>query len=112
MAKQPDSGWKTVTEGAATKVGFDTLGDVFIGTLLGQVHIAPENDDPFDVWQFRAADGQEGLTDNELVNINTSYGLRDLESVPIGSLVRLEYVKDVPTNKGNPMKSFLIQYKA
>lgn len=114
MSKQPDSEWTTVTEGAATQVKFDKIGDVFIGTKVGKRTIDPQNgkDDPFDVWEFHAAE-QPGLSDGELVNVPTSYGLRDLENVPDGTLCRLEYVKDIPTARGlNPMKSFIIQTKS
>jgi len=108
---KPSPEWNMVVEGAATKINFDKIGDVFIGTLVGRIEIKPENMDPFDVWQFHAAGG-EGLEEGELVNINTSYGLRELANIAPGSLVRLQYQKDVPTAKGNPMKSFIIQTKA
>jgi hypothetical protein len=107
----PDQ-WTTINAGAATQIKFDTIGDVFIGTLLGSRTITPEHDEPFDVWEFEATE-QDGLADGELVNLSQSYALRDLGNVATGTLCRIEYLKDVPTAKGlNPMKSFLIQVKA
>src|SRR5271170_1076017 len=108
---KPSHEWNMVVEGAATKINFDKIGDVFIGTLVGRIEIKPENMDPFDVWQFHAAGGA-GLEVGELVNINTSYGLRELPNNAPGSLVRLQYQTRVPAAKGNPMKSFIIQTKA
>jgi hypothetical protein len=112
MSKAPaNDGWVTLTEGAATSVVLDTPGDVFIGTMVGPRHITPDAGDEFDVWEFHAAE-QDGLADGELVNIPQSYGLRDLQLVSAGTLVRLELLKEVPTGKKlNPMKSYLIQTK-
>lgn len=112
--KPSDAGWNTVAEGAATRVNFDTIGDVYIGTYLGTDHITPPDSDAFDVYQFTTAGDQTGLSDGELVAINQSYDLRNtFEKIAPGTLCRIEYVKDVPTGRGlNPMKSFKVQTKA
>jgi hypothetical protein len=106
--------WSTVSEGAATRLQFEKFGDVFIGTYVGEATITPPEADPFDVYQFRAALDQEGLEENELVQMSQSYELKQtMSKVSPGTLCRIEYVKDVPTSRGlNPMKSFKVQTRA
>jgi hypothetical protein len=102
--------WETVSEGAATKIIFDTIGDEFVGEFIGKDHIDREpaadgSDQSFDMWQFR---GQ----DKELYAINSSYELDDvLKNLNPGAWVHIKYVKNVKTNQPQPMKSFLVRIK-
>lgn len=112
--------WTTVDEGSATMVSFDTIGDTLIAVKRGKVQVTdPNNGKTWNQWHFNAV--QETLdalpeaqfTLGELLGVNGTYQLdQSLENVPDGVLTRIEYNKDVPTGKGNPMKSFKVQYKS
>lgn len=121
MAKDDNTNeWTTVDEGSATMVSFDTIGDTLIAVKKGKVQVTdPNNGKTWNQWQFLAtAETLNSLPDagfqlDELLGINGTYQLdQSLEIVPDGALTRIEYTKDVPTGKGNPMKSFRVQYKS
>ena len=103
--------WETVKEAAPTMVAFDTFGDVFIGIKKGKEEITdPNTGNTWNQWQFTGVFPDELA--GEHCGINGSYELdRALEGIPDGNEVRLEYVKDVPTHKGNPLKSFDVKQR-
>lgn len=106
LSTAPDD-WEfeTIADESPMRVVFDTLGDVFIGRYVGKDHITPENEDPFDLFTFRGRD-------EKLYAVNTSYKLVEaMEKVQAGQWVRLTYVKDIPSKKGNPMKDFKVDVK-
>lgn len=115
--------WTTVDEGAPTMVSFDTIGDVFIARYWKAETVTDPNPNPktgeYDTWtQYLFHATAETLTETgeftegELLGITGTWAIdRAMKNVPEGSLTRIEYVKDVDTNKGNPMKSFKVQYK-
>jgi hypothetical protein len=105
MSAQDD--WAVVSEEAPTMMQFDTLGESWEGWYLGSKMIAnPTPDDPDAEFQQCLFQG----TDDEIYGLNPGYDLRNaMEEVPQGSYVRLTYVKDVPTGKPNPMRSFRVE---
>ena len=111
--------WTTVDEGSATMVSFDTIGDTLIAVKKGKSEVTdPNNGKTWNQWQFTAVQQtldtlpEAEFTLGELLGVNGTYLLdQSLEKVPDGALTRIEYNKDVPTGKGNPMKSFKVQYK-
>lgn len=116
LADAPDDWeWDRVAEESPAKVEFDTIGDTFIGQYAGTQHVEQEEidkatgerkDTSFDLFLFRGRDGK-------LYAINTSWKLREaMESVAKGSWVRIQYVADIPTKRGqNPMKDFTVDVR-
>lgn len=108
--------WNTVAEGTAIKVIFDTIGDSFVGQLLGEEHIDQEpnakgEDQSFDLYLFRGQDG-------ERYSINQSYALVEaMALVKIDQWCRITYIKDVTTQKSknasgyNAMKDFKVDVR-
>lgn len=111
-AKSPDGDeWEIVKEAAPTKVAFDEFGDKFIGVYLSREEITDPN--TAKTWTQHIF---TGIYPDELAGercgINGSSELDDaLAGVPFGNQVQLTYVKDVPTHKGNPLKSFDIRQR-
>jgi len=106
LTKAPDD-WEFQVVKNEAPVKVDTeVGDVFIGQFEGVNTVAPENgDDPFDMFHLR---GRDGI----LYAFNSSYDLEKAREVmPVGSWVRLTHMADVPTKKGNPMKSFRVEVR-
>ena len=101
-----DDVWQTVQEESPSRVIFDTIGDVFVGRYTGELHIEPENDEAFDLYTYRGADG-------EPYAINQSYNLKQaMDKVSPGDIVRITYIKDIPTKKKqNPMKDFRVDVR-
>lgn len=102
--------WDVVQETPAIKVVFDTIGDVFIGELIGMEHIDNEpaadgSDRSFDQWLF--------LLEGERYAIADSYSLGEaLRKIDPGKWCRIEYVRDVPTaRKLNDMKAFRVSVR-
>lgn len=96
--------WETVAEESATVVLFETPGDQFIGTYVGEDHIEPENGEPFDRFVFHDRTGAP-------VALNKSYKLEEaMKAVEPGDLVRVTYMKDIPTRRGqNPLKDYKVE---
>lgn len=87
----------------------NNAGDVVTGTYLGKRESTKYRGDgePFQeiVYQFIDEDGDE-------FPIRGTSGINKyMVKIPIGAIVRIEYVKDVPTDKGNPFKMFKVQFK-
>ena len=103
-----DSDWDVISEAAATIVAFDEVGDKFRGIKRGvQVIEDPNTGGTWNQWQFTGIFPDELA--GELCGINGTYQLdRDLAAIPDGMEVQVTYVKDVPTRKGNPLKSFQV----
>lgn len=104
-----DEEWETIAEAAPTKVGFDTFGDVFIGIKLGVEEVTdPNTAKTWKVWLFTGVYPDELA--GERCGVPGTYQLdNDLAKVPDGHETRIEYVKDVPTRQGNPLKSFTVK---
>ena len=106
-----DDGWEVAKEAAPTMVAFDDFGDRFRGIKLGVDEITdPNTGKTWNRWLFT------GIFPDELAGercgINGSADLdKTLEEIPDGYEVELTYVKDVPTHKGNPLKSFAIRHR-
>jgi hypothetical protein len=103
--------WDTVSEAAATRVVFDTIGDTFVGKLLRKDYIEREpaadgKDQSFHLWVFKGRDG-------DTYAINNSYEIDEaLANIPFETWVRIQYLKDVKTARNlNPMKSFKVDVK-
>jgi len=114
VTQSPDGwDWETVSEGAPTKVVFETPGEAFIGQFQGARHIDREpnakgEDQSFDMYVFRGRDG-------EMYSLPQSYSLAEaIEDMdePFGTWMRITYLKDVPTARGqNPMKDFRVDVR-
>lgn len=106
MVKQAAEEWDDLATESPTKMQFTDIGDVFIGTFEGISHITPSNgDDPFDLLLFRNSEN------GELCSTSGYKLMQAFADVPVGTLARIEYLKDVDTGRGNPMKDFKIQVK-
>lgn len=101
-----NDGWIVVVEETATKVIFDSFGDVFTGVKVNTETIEPEGEDPFTQFQFK---GYGVFDKGTLWGINESYKLMGLKKVPDGNLVEITYIKDVAVGKGNDMKDYRIR---
>lgn len=100
--------WTTVQEESATRIVFDTIGDVFIGTFQGLEEIPhPQTGEIMGYLMFRGTDG-------ELYSTSASWKLtRAFEKVSPGDKVRITYIKDVETGRGlNPMKDYRVDIAA
>jgi hypothetical protein len=100
--------FETVSDESPTRVIFDTPGDTFIGQYQGIEHIEQPPDDrgvdqSFDLHTFRGRDGS-------LYAVNDSYKMKTaMADIKPDTWVRLTYVKDIPSNKGNPMKDIKVE---
>ncbi len=109
----PDEGWETVAEEAPDRIIFDTIGDQFTGWYRGETEeispgrAAAEDAKPFKLYLFRSVD------DGGTYAINQSWALvHAMEKVKVGDLVRITYIKDVPTSrKLQDMKSYRVEVK-
>ena len=101
--------WETVAEGSRTKVQFDTIGDVFTGEYQGTEEITNPNDGR--TWmQYNFRGHSPAELSGELCAINGGFAFRRaFESVPVGSLVRITFIKTVDTGQPTPMKDFKVE---
>lgn len=101
-----DWDFEVIADESPIRAVFSDIGDTFVGQYEGVKTITPENgDDPFDLFLFRARD-------ERLYAVNSSHKLVSvLNDDLMGMWVKLEYVKDIPSKKGNPMKDFKISVK-
>lgn len=103
--------WEMVEEESPSRVIFDAIGDIFIGQFKSKIHIDQEPDPKgkdmsFDLWTFRGRDGA-------LYAINDSYKMTiAMEKVKLDDWCRITYIKDIPTNKGNPVKDLRVERKS
>lgn len=118
MAKETTTAeeWTTVDEGSPTLVSFE-VGDVLIAVYTGPKTIVdPNTQKEWTQHLFVIPDPNplnNELAANELVGVNETYALAEpMSKVPVGALTRLECTKEIPTKKGNPMKSMKVQYKS
>lgn len=106
--------WVTVSRGDPAMITFDAIGDVFTGIKVGCTEITDDTVTPPKTWlrwDFDAHGATEFYSDGEFCGINGTWQLdRELSKVPDGALTRVGYHRDVPTGKGNPMKSFTVDY--
>jgi hypothetical protein len=98
--------WTTVStdesQSEETKVVFEDIGDVFIGTYLGMREIDSESGK---YKQARFKD-EKGV----IYFINANYDLRQgLKDVRVNALVRIEFTSEVDTGQAQPMKCYRVQ---
>lgn len=99
--------FETVRDESPTRVIFEEFGDTFVGQFSRLDHITPDNgkDDPFDLWVYYAQDGKPYA-------VNDSYAVRQgMKDVLEGQWVRLTYVKDIPSSKGNDVKDIKVEVR-
>lgn len=105
--------WEVISRGARVKVQFDTIGDQLTGKWEGfETIIDPRDGETEMRYANFTALTTPGLEDGEAVSVSASYQLEhDLKDVPIASMVRLTYTRDVQGNqKGrNPLKVFTVE---
>jgi hypothetical protein len=106
VAKPADDGWQNVSEESATRIIFDSPGDVFTGTYLGHELVGPDKD--MDYLMFR------GENDDVLYSTSAGYKLTQaFEDIAPGTLARITFVKEVDMGPGrNPMKDYRVDVKA
>jgi hypothetical protein len=109
------SGWETIAEEAGTLVKWETPPETFIGIYEGTRHIVPnDSDDPedeFDQQMFRSDKGTGPGED--LYVMNGGYKVRDaLTDEKIGWLIKLDYLRDIPTGQPSPMRDIKVSGKA
>lgn len=94
-----DAGWTTVETGiwSAEKVG-EKMAGKYIGTEEGTVHGRPTLAHLFMV-------GDQVTKVWGRAQLNTK-----LDSIPVGSEVRIEYIGEVTTASGNKVKDWKVQY--
>jgi tRNA nucleotidyltransferase/poly(A) polymerase len=99
-----DWDFETVADESPTKVIFEKFNDTFVGQFVELLHIVPDNgEDPFDLFTFRSRD-------ENLYAVNSSYKMiQAMAEIEPGTWVRLTYVKDIDTRKGNPMKDIKVE---
>lgn len=113
FAKHASNGeWETVQTEAGDQVEFNEIGDTFVGLYVGYDNI--EFEDPkhgpqeFRQLHFRGLDDPE----NQLYDINAGYRLRQAsEKLTPGQVVRIVYVKDLPTGEASDMKEYRIDVR-
>lgn len=104
--------WDQVPEiekGIGETFTFDTIGDVVIGEYLGTGELEIDSDDGEEVAVYHRVKTDDMGT----LALSSSFDLgRKLEEVAKGTQVRIEYVRDIDTARGQtPMKSFKVQAK-
>jgi hypothetical protein len=106
MAGKPATdGWQNVAEESATRIIFDTPGDVFVGTYLGHELVGPDKD--MDYLMFRGED-------DVLYSTSAGYKLTQaFDGVAEGTMARITFVKEVDMGPGrNAMKDYRVDIKA
>ena len=103
--------WRTVSAGAEeeeNKLVFDTIGDEFIGTYLGNRTIEPR-----DVTESSYQQARFRGEDNLVYFTNLNYSLRQgLKDVRVGKLTRITFVSELDTGQASPMKQFRVDVAA
>lgn len=102
--------WDTVVDEAPIRIIMDTVGDAFIGDYDGVEHIPAEQNiskdhpegEAFDLITFRGLDGRRYAL-NKSVKLE-----RAMEAIEVGSRVRVTLMKEIPTDRGNPMKDYKV----
>jgi hypothetical protein len=98
-----DAQWETTEQESGQKLGFDNVGEQFVGTFVETALIEPENGEAFTQQRFRTPEG-------ELYSFNGGFKVnRGLESATPGDLVRLTYMGDIDTGQPSPMKDFKVE---
>jgi len=101
-----DDGWTTVSDAEVdeNKVSFDTIGDQFIGTYLGQRTVT-NADGSYIQFRFRG-------TDDAVYFTNGNYSLqRGMADVRVGKMVRLTYESDKDVGQRSPLRIFRVDVK-
>lgn len=99
--------WETVARESGTRIVFDTVGDVFVGTFLGSEHVVPDKGgEEFDMFNFKGPDG-------ELYSINHSYKLvRAMSQVQEGQMCRITLCRLIDVKgQPSPMKDFRVDVR-
>lgn len=104
--------WDDVPEieaGIGETFTFDTIGDTVIGEYLGTGELDLDTDDGEETALYHRVKTEDMGT----LALSSSFDLgRKLEGIANGTRVRIEYVKNIDTARGQtPMKSFRVQAK-
>lgn len=107
--------WEVVAE-PRTKATFDEIGDKVIGTWVGFEDIVrPDTGEIMKYCNFddALAGSKKGAPTNVVkLTISASYQLvKDLENVPHGRRVMLEYISETAVRQGNPLKNFRVSVR-
>lgn len=97
--------WDVASEGSASRVEFDTDGDVFTGKYRGPVIVTnPNTGENYDYLEFTGDDG-------ELYQISSSYQLAGVfTNVKPGTYCRITRKREIPMGNGrNPMKDYRVE---
>ena len=91
-----------IEKGIGTLYKFEEVGEVFIGEYLGTGQLDTDEGEA-EYLRFKR--------DGQVLAISTSFDLgRKLEEVQEGAMVRIQYLADQPTKRGQtPMKVFKVQ---
>jgi hypothetical protein len=117
MAQTAKDEWAdadVLSDESPSVITFDTIGDVFIGRYRGSETVTPEEGETFRQDRFTVAGDQPGLSNGAIVAIRPGYQLREaFDKLQAGDLVRIEYLKDIPTGKPgrNDLKDFKVQVR-
>lgn len=111
LSTAPDE-WEfeTVVDETPARVIFDNVGDTFVGQYVEMLHVEQEPDkngvdQSFDLYVFRGRDGN-------LYSINRSFKMeKAMGKVEIGDWCRITFVKEIDSNKGNPMKDLKVEVR-
>ncbi len=107
-----DNNWDDVPEieaGIGETYTFKNKGDVVIGEYLGTGELELDTDDGEEIALYHRIKTDDMGT----LALSSSFDLgRKLEDIAVGTQVRIEYLKDIPTNRGlSEMKVFKVQAK-
>ena len=102
--------WDTVVDEAPIRIIMDAIGDCFIGDYEGELHIPAEQNitkdkpegEAFDLIIFRGLDGKPYAL-NKSVKLERAF-----EAIDMGTRVRVTLMKEIPTDRGNPMKDYKV----
>lgn len=102
--------WDVVLDEAPIRIIMDTVGDRFIGDYEGELHIPAEQNitkdkpegEAFDLLIFRGLDGKPYAL-NKSVKLERAF-----DGIAEGTRVRVTLMKEIPTDRGNPMKDYKV----
>ena len=111
-AEAVEDSWDDVPEiekGIGETYKFDNIGDTVIGEYLGTGELEINTDDGEETALYHRVKTDDMGT----IALSSSFDLgRKLEDIATGTRVRIEYLRDTPTNRGQTdMKVFKVQAK-
>lgn len=102
--------WDTVLDESPVRIIMDTVGDCFIGDYEGELYIPAEQNitkdkpegEAFTLLIFRGLDGKPYAL-NKTVKLERAF-----DAIAEGSRVRVTLMKEIDTDRGNPMKDYKV----